>query len=253
MKKEIKNNKKEVRLELKEDFISDKKEDNIVDAVQNSPIEAKKGGSKQIYWIIGTILVLVIVFFGASYLFKNITKFEYEGITFTKEKFGEIPVFHNYYFFKTMEGKLIKYNLYLRNDPRKNNVPLTGNAISSGIEFSVYRKVYISVDPEFVGCEYGSVGISTLASFLADNQLTIGGASTDREQAQANNVTYATCDTHPGDVVIILKKGEETQVIHEKTNCYILQVANCEVLQAIEKFQVQSIIDSRKRLGLNEN
>ena len=253
MKKERKENKKEVRLELKEEHFLDKEEKKLEDSSLEISPELKKNNSKQIYWILGTLLVLVIVFFASSYSFKSLTKFEYQGITFTKEKFGEIPVFHNYYFFKTIEGKLIKYNLYLRNDPRKNNVLLTGNAISLGIEFSQGNTNYISVDPGFVGCEYGSVGISNLVTFLKDNQLDVKGASTDKGQAQANNVTYATCDTHSRDVVIILKKGEETEVIHEKTNCYILQVANCEVLQAIEKFQVQSILDSRERAGLNDN
>ncbi len=198
----------------------------------------------QLYWLLGALVVLVMLFFVCYYLFRGINTIEYNGLTFTKEKYGEIPVFHNYYYI-TPE---LKYNLYIRNDPRKNTIPLTGYAVDKGIEFFQGNPIYISIDPEgLVGCEYSSVGISNLASFLVENQFKIKGASTDKEQAELNNVAYATCQYHPDGPVIILKGGNQTQIIYETTGCFIIEIANCEVLPAIEKFQVQMILDARAR------
>lgn len=193
-----------------------------------------------IYTILIVFAILIIVFFSFYYLFSNLGKFKYEGITFTKEKFGEIPVFH-YYYYITPE---IKYNLYLRNDPRGNLVPFTGRAI----EIFKLDKVYLSINPEeLTQCEYGRVGIGTLASFLADNQFIVKGATQNETLAKEANVDYATCESNPGDVVIQIQSGDKTEVIHDSLNCYKIDIAECEVLPAIEKFQVQMILDARAR------
>lgn len=212
-----------------------KKEENI----------SKK--DKQVHRIIFTMVAVIGVFIVFYFIFNSLQAFKYNGLSFTKEKFGEIPVFHHYYNFD-IEGKLIKYNLYLRNDPRTNNVPITGEAIDEGIEFRRDNTVYVSVSPKGLDeCEYSRVGISNLALFLADNQLNVKGASPNEDLAKESNIVYATCDTHSNDVVILIRSGEETEIIHEKNNCYIIQIANCQVLEAIEKFQVQSILDARER------
>ena len=187
---------------------------------------------------------MIIVFIVAYYIFSGYNTIEYNGLTFTKERYGEIPVFHYYYYISPE----LKYNLYIRNDPRTNPVQLTGYAVEEGIEFYQGNPIYISVAPEgLVGCEYGSVGISNLASFLVENQFKITGASTDKKQAEDNNIKYATCQYHPDGPVIILKGGNQTQIIRETTGCYIIEINNCEILPAIEKFQVQMILDARAR------
>ena len=206
--------------------------------------EKDKTFTRQLYWTFGAMAILVAIFLVSYYSFASISKIEYNGLTFTREKFGEIPVFHHYYYISPE----IKYNLYIRGDPRDNNVPFTGNAVSEPIEFFQSDPIYISLSPEgLVGCEYSAVGISSLASFLADNQLKVKSAATDREQAKLNKVEYATCEDNPGGVVIIMKGGNETRIIHEKINCYIIEIANCEVLPAVEKFEVQSILDAKAR------
>ena len=193
------------------------------------------------------MLLLVAIFFASYYIFKSLNTFKYEGLTFTKERFGEIPLFHHYYNFNS-KGELFQYNLYLRNDPRKNTVPITGKAIDERIEFGQDNFVYLSVAPEnLTQCEYSRVGISNLASFLTDNQLNVKGAAPNESLAEENNVRYATCSTHPNDIVIIIQAGNETKLIQEEDDCYIIQIANCEVLQAIEKFQIKALLDSRKK------
>lgn len=219
----------------------EKKEEENKEIPGSAKVERK---NNQIFWIIGMILFLVVVFSISYYIFSSYRSFEYTGLTFTREKFGEIPVFH-YYYYITPE---LKYNLYLRNDPRENNVPVTGKIIDNGIEFSKDERVYLSVDPKgLTECEYGRVGIGSLASFLADNQLNVKGAAPDEKLAKEANVNYATCEFRPDDVVIILKEGEQTRIVHDKDKCYVIEVANCEIMPAVEKFQVQAVLDARAR------
>ena len=222
-----------------------KKKKNIKKNIEKEKNKIKS--DKPLYIILVAMALLVAVFFASYYIFKSFNTFKYEGLTFTKEKFGDIPVFHHYYFFNS-EGKLFQYNLYLRNDPRKNTVSITGRAIDKGLEFRQDNFVYLSVSPEnLTQCEYSRVGISNLATFLADNQLNVKGAAPNESLAKETNVRYATCDTHPDDTVILVQAGNETKVIQEEDDCHIIQIANCEVLQAIEKFQVKSILDARKK------
>lgn len=211
-----------------------------------------KFGNKEIYVVLGMLAFLVAVFFASYYVFQSLNKFEYEGLTFTKTRFGDIPVFHHYYYFN-LGDELFKYNLYLRNDPRKNVVSITGRAVDEGVEFPLGNEVYVSVDPAgLVGCEYGSVGISQLSSFLADNQLKVIGASPNETIAEEVNVEYATCESKPADVVIIVRGGDKTEIEYKRDNCAVINIANCEVLEAIEKFQVKSILDARERVKERE-
>ncbi len=209
--------------------------------------KAKYSINKQLLIILIGMATLVIIFFIASAFFQRLNKFEYNGLTFTKEKFGQIPVYHYYYFLKGKQGQLIKYNLYLRIDPRKNNVSINGEIVLRDD-----KSVYLSVNSTgLTQCEYGAAGIASLSQFLSGNQLIVRGASPDEKEAYDNNVWHATCEKWPSDTVILIEKGDSTKIIRDNENCYRIEVTNCEILDAIEKFQTQSIIDARERLGLN--
>jgi hypothetical protein len=245
-------NKKSGKVTDKSNEISEgKNKINPKSEEEDSSVGGRKG-NREIYWMLGAGILLVSIFFGAYYFFGSLNSIEYEGLAFTKEKFGEIPVYHHYYYFNS-DDQLYKYNLYLRNDPRRNRVPVTGNAVDDGIEFGRHNPIYLSIDPDesIVGCEYAAVGISSLSSFLADNQLIIKSASTNLEQAELLGIEHITCDNiYSADVGIIIKSGEETLVIQEKGNCHVIEVNNCEVLEAVEKFEVKAILDARaKRLA----
>ncbi len=218
---------------------------NVNGTTENQISEGKtKKRPQQLYRVLGAILILIAIFFIFNYIFSKINAIEYNGLTFTKEKFGEIPVFRYYYYITPQ----LKYNLYLRNDPRQNNILLTGKAIDNGIEFTKEQNVYLSVNPEgLTQCEYGRVGISTLASFLADNQLKVVGAASNKTLAKEANVKYATCELFPDDIVINLQAANKTEILHDSKNCYFINIANCEIVPAVEKFEVQSILDSRLR------
>ena len=195
---------------------------------------------KEILWIIGFFGFLVILFLVASSFFKSLNQIEHDGITFNKERLGEIPVYHYSYYFEN-RGNLIKYNMYLRNDPRYLNFSVEGDEII----FDRGKAVYVSLDPDGLQeCEQGVLAIADLSSFLTDNQFTVESANPDFWDAGRNRQDWITCENKADRIVIEIREGNETRIDVEN-NCIQISIANCQILEAIERFKVQSIIDAR--------
>ena len=85
-----------------------------------------------------------------------------------------------------------------------------------------------------------------MTSFFNQNGYNVLPAVADRNTAHANNLSYITCYNHPSNPVILINDGNETKITVEN-NCFNVEVANCEILNAVEKLQVQSIIDAKER------
>ena len=202
---------------------------------------------KELLYFLGFFLFLIIVFLVASSFFKSFNTFEYEGLTFTKEKLGEIPIFHYYYFFNNKNNDLIKYNLYLRIDPRENEVPVEK---SEDISMNNGKVVFVSVESTntlLTSCPYSVLGVANLASFLRDNDFVVEGANLDFHDAKAKKEKWVTCETHIYNPVIEIKEGDETK-INILGNCYEISVSSCDgLLPAIEMFELQTIMDAKKR------
>ena len=203
----------------------------------------KKDQNKQIYWILGVmILVLVIILLipAASRWFNS---FNYEGLSFTKERFGTIPVYHYYYNLKDVSGKVVQYNLFLRIDPRTNNATVKGDILYHPKASTVYVTFN---QTDILTCPNVLREASTLTSFLADNQYKVKTGISDESEAIANNVTFITCEKYPSDMVISISKSNQTSIEKKLANCYNIKVADCAgLLEAVEKFEVQSIIDAK--------
>lgn len=201
--------------------------------------------NKQVLWIIGGMIGLLILFFVFYFIFQSTAKFKFEGLTFTKEKYGTLPVYHYYYTFD-MNNHTFTYNLYLRLDPRKSVVEVEKQ---SRIVYELGKFTFISVNGTGLEkCSDSSLAIGELASFLANNFLQPTGAVPDKEMALANNLTYATCQNQPERTVILIQAGNETRVDVGKDGrrCNVITVANCEILQATERFIIESIVDAKK-------
>jgi hypothetical protein len=206
--------------------------------------ETEEGKHKEWHYIVGALIVLAVLYLILALLFNNLGKIDYNGLTFVKEKLGELEVYHYTYYFHNTQGVLIKYNLYLRTDPRKLNVP---------VEAEVYlpkkNEVYISLNAteSLYKCENSNLAVSSLAAFLTNNDYKVKGATPDENLAKETNISYITCKNRPSASVILVQEGNMTSII-KKDNCYIIDVANCEILEAIEKFETQMIIDAKDRM-----
>ncbi len=229
--------KKEVKYERKE------KKGTKVDNKKN---KKERRIEKELLLVIGFMGFLVLMFFIASSIFKSFNTFEYQGLAFTRERVGEIPVYHYYYYFKDSGGKIFQYNLYVRYDPRENDVVVEGD----DIEFNANKKTYITLNEteSLQRCKESVLAIAGLTSFLTDNQLNVGGGSTDFWEAGRKGQEWITCENKPNNVVISIMEGEETKIkINGK--CHEITVANCEILQTTEKYEIESIIDAKKNSG----
>jgi len=199
--------------------------------------------NKEIYLVIGTMVLLVILFIVFYSVFKSFSSFEYNGLKFTKEKIGSVLFYHYKYYFEDAESILHGYNLYIRNDPRRNNVPIEGE-----ITFpKLGSNIYVSINTTgLTKCNNSIIAVAVLADFLAGNMFKVVTSVPDKAEANSSNLTYADCETYPLETTISLREGNETKVT-KSGRCYIISATDCEVLEAVEKFEVQAILDAKKR------
>lgn len=187
-------------------------------------------------WWLGVLIFGACIF---QYTLVAMTTYTYEGLTFTIEQQGELRLHHHAYFI----DPTTRYNLYLREDPRENDVEVKGRILYDS------RRVYLSVNTSELNlCSDSAVGVGTLTSFLGLNGLKVKSASPDPVKAAEFNVTYADCTTNQEDMVIILQAGTESLVEKVQDRCFVLTVQNCTVIPVIEKFMVESVAQ-RRELG----
>ena len=213
-----------------------------------SPKESKAKGKKpkiekEIYWIVGFMIGLIILFLIASAVFKELKKFDYQGLTFTKEKYGTIPFYNYYYTFTDANGLAKAYSMNIRTDPRENNV-----SFNADIKFQQLKPVYLSIDEtDLIQCEQSRPAVANLASFFQGNEISIIPAIPNRNKAEEREVAYANCENRPGSTVVQIQKGEETKIT-QINNCYLIEIANCEEMTpALEKFMVETLVQARAR------
>lgn len=218
--------------------------------LENSVMKPKENTNKELYWVFGAMVGLVIIFLVSYSIFQGLKNINYQGLSFKKEMFGQIPLYHYYYIgkVKTITGGVIseqnkKVDLFLRNDPNENNITVDGEII-----FPEDKSVYIGIGNEGISnCKYTVIGLATLSSFLSQNGISVKAGVADLEDAKANNLTHISCEKYPSSAVILIEKGEKTKITKSKGYCYTISVNNCETLPAMEKFIVQSLIDARGR------
>lgn len=217
-------------------------------ARKKKAIEEKKENDNGLRWIGGALVVLVILYLALSVVFDNLGKIDYNGLTFVKEQMGELTIYHYTYYFHNSKGVLITYNLYLRTNPRKLNVPVEGE-----IYLPKKENVYISINAteNLSKCENSNMAAASLAGFLTNNDYIVKGATPDKELAEKTNVSYITCENRPSATVILIQEGNETSIVKDK-NCYVMNIADCRILEAVEKFETQIIIDAKKRMAEEE-
>src|SRR3989338_2408521 len=204
---------------------------------------AKKTKEKKTSWkmMAWGLAVLATVFIISYYMFNSWGTIEYKNLVFSKEAYGDIIVYHHIYYFKD-EGQVYKANIYLRNDPRTNKVPLEGD-----IAFYKDRPVYISINSSGLSqCEDISFAPQTLSSFLGSNLLTTKAGAPDIAFANVSNVPYVTCDTHPNNIVILMQEGRNTSIV-KNNNCHVISISSCEMLPAVEKFIIETLANAKER------
>ena len=199
----------------------------------------------QILLILGFIVLLVVLYFAADAFFKYRSGFVYEGMRFSKEKYGSDgkPVYHTYYYYNKSNGGagVTQYNLYLLHDPRTNNVTIEGDSI-------VFNNsvVYVGIDssyPEY--CRDNAAAVVDMTSFLRGNQLYVVVGLGNKTLAKEKDMTHVACGINENWEVVEFIGGNETKVA-VNGNCHQIIVGpECRPQEAVEKFKVRAVLDAR--------
>ncbi|MDP3881789.1 MAG: hypothetical protein Q8Q31_02830 [Nanoarchaeota archaeon] len=222
---------------------------------KNSKEEKKERKVRNLFYLIaGMIVGLLIVYIIASVFFSNVSNwfgsfdtFQHGPLTFTKDGQQGTTLYHAAYLFTGKDGRKFRYNMYLINDPRKNKVPVEGDLIFGG-----EKKIFVSLNTSnMLNCSGILRDVSLIPTFFLNNLFEMEHGFSDFEEAKASNLTYLTCESQPNDNVISIEPGTRTKIVREG-NCYRVKVANCELLEAAEKFQVQAVTDTVKNRGTLE-
>lgn len=198
---------------------------------------------KDAQMLIGGAIVLLLIFWGSYEFFRMGSSVNYQGLEFVKEKMGAITFYRYTYHFTDDVGRKIVYSLRVRNDPSKNDVPVNGT-----INFNRGNTLYLGINSSGLSqCNDSMIAVAgALAGFLRDNQFKVKIGTPNALEANLTNYTYVSCDTGLNNTVIIADLGSETRITQETQNCYRILATNCEILKAVEKFEVQAVVDAKK-------
>ena len=188
--------------------------------------------------------VLVVLYFIAGMYFRSLNQFTFNGLAFTKEKYGELPVYHYYYYFNDKAGRPVQYNVFLQHDPRTNNISTRGDPV-----LFEQSQIYITFGDSYPSsCRGSSAAVFDLTLFLSQNKMAVMTGLTNESTAKASEKEFYSCNKQPSSSEVIeFLGGERTEIVVED-NCHRIYVGpECRMQEAIEKFKIESLINARQR------
>jgi hypothetical protein len=197
--------------------------------------DTKKKEEWQLLWVLGVIVLVFVIFFGTYFFVQGLNRFEYAGVNWVIENHGGTKFYHGR--FIAFRNPQLIYNLYLRNDPRENNVNASGN-------FTFFSKEsFLSFSPEVDECR-GDVSVTTvtLASFLSSGvgMESLEPSTTDPQVYYSTGRNFADCNSVGGGIVIEMGESSITQS-EKNPYCYTIKIKNCTDIQPIEKFMIETL------------
>jgi len=201
-------------------------EENKKERQEKKKEEERKKHNKQLKGILIVLGIVAILFIGTVFFIHQIRHFEYKGIDFEVQKFGDLIVYKTTFGIQgALTGKAIaNYNVYFRKDPRESQIPFDGkiNLLDNLVINSTMKD----------NCE--GYGVVSVANFVKVFDLL------GTRVIQDNN---ATCDEQGRYMFVQLQEGDESKIVQYGPACYTLTVNNCEVLDVTEKFIIEGIIE----------
>lgn len=196
----------------------------------------------QISWMWWALVVFVVGFILFYVVFSKIGTFEYEGLAFDKQAYGkELTLYHHSYFY-TYNKQTYKNNVYLRFDPRENRIP-----VSDEILFIKGRTVYLGINnTNIINCSESQIAIGTISQFFANNQFDLKLGTPDINESKERKQPHIDCQKADDNTVIIIQNSDKTNIVKQRDSCYFINVNQCEIQPAVEKFIVNSLIDTRE-------
>ena len=195
----------------------------------------RKSEDRQLAWFVGVIIVVFVVTLGTYSWFEGMKSFEFGGVDWVYEE--NVDYYHGR--FMNLLGKKFFYNLYLKNDPRENDVP------TEGVFDKFKYGLIVSTSPEFDLCRGDASRVMRdLGAFMIDGLGTESpkAGSTDEDVANSSERLFATCDSIENRTILIIERGDNFVVQDgENVNCYVISVEDCDDASAVEKFMLKVI------------
>lgn len=239
----VKKSTKKIRKVKKIELNEDEKEE--LEAEGELPKEnIRESENKQLIWFF-VVVGLVFAAFLIPYFWAQSSKtFEWGGAEWLIEDDVYLDqLYHGR--FMALDGDNFFYNVWMRNDPREDNVYTEGS-------FDSFKYGgYISRSRDVLKCK-GEIPRATvdLESFLKVG-LGVGvieSAALESDVAIEYNYSQIDCSLDLDRTVVVLKMGRPS-VVQDYTNpnCYIVTIEDCEDNQPIEKFITKTIYDFNLR------
>lgn len=204
------------------------------------PGKIRESENRQLIWFFVVVGVIFASFLIPYFWVQNSKTFEWGGAEWFIEKDAYLDqLYHGR--FMALDGGNYFYNVWLRNDPRADNVYTEGS-------FDNFKYGgYLSRTRDIQNCR-GEIPRATvdLESFLKVG-LGVGAmekAAVESDLAEEFNYSRVDCSFDSNGTIVLLKMGEPS-VIQDYTNpnCYIITIEHCEDNQPIEKFITKTIHD----------
>ncbi|MEK6827403.1 MAG: hypothetical protein AABX99_02885 [Nanoarchaeota archaeon] len=210
------------------------------ETVQSCGVESEKPASseqlnkeKKIFLKLAIILGGLVLFFAMFYLMSYYSMhFDYRGVKFEVTKMGQLTLYKTSLPVTTSDGKRADYNFYLRNDPRKlEEIKFDG-------QISLSPNMVLNMTNSFNCNGDGMIAIANL-----QNLYNLIGTKMIRDE-------NATCDLEGRYMFLRIRDGNKTGIMESgvKGGCYDLDVNNCEILPATEKFMIETLIEVNAKL-----
>lgn len=188
----------------------------------------------QFFWLVGIVVSMILAFIFVPILYHQIfEKFEYGGVKFEKIKEGQLTFYHGQFPIIYKGNFSAVYNVYFRNDPRENTIPINTN-------LSLSNNVSISLNDNVDLCEDMILGQSEIGKFISAFPFVkkINTGVVNSTVAKELNITQITCKNASIDnTVIIIQKSEIPSVeLGNNENCYMLNIGNCQYLETVERY-----------------
>ncbi len=230
-------NKKEEKNEELDDNLE--KDENKKETQEKPKEKISEKQDSQLKWIIAVMAIFVIGIFFFAWFGAESKTYEYIGLTWQKEMFGNIPIHTTVMTGQSITGQAIGFKMPFRNDPRKLNIPIEGGDIN----YILNNPVYLSIDLDSGINECGTLALINFGRFMTEMKFDLITAVTTEKSAEEHDREFVTCENKPKNTVFILTVGNESGIYQdeENPNCYVLSVNNCEDIEVVEKLQIATL------------
>ncbi|MEK6917371.1 MAG: hypothetical protein AABW51_00295 [Nanoarchaeota archaeon] len=211
-------------MEKKEtDKLSVPKED-LNKAAAPTKVDNENKTLRNLFIIVGVLVVFFIVWIVVS---KESNKFEYNGVKFERVKEiapyrTSLPILMKDPI--TGATSQVPYYFYLRKDPK-----ISGEVVFNGT-LNIKKNMVIASDAELNCGGDGIISVANLAKLYG-----VLGTKVIKDE-------NAGCDPPGNFMYVNMSISNETRIDQYGPACYSIKIKNCEVLDATERFMVETFV-----------